>query len=144
MSDFVTKDSGQRREFPSGSVRDRAKGKGRFDLIPPEPMFRLAGLYERGAEKYDARNWEKGQPLSSYLDSCERHLYMLKAGHADEDHAAAAVWNLFGYVTTLDRIERGLLPASLDDRPDWAKENRSASSNRVVPDAPLCPQTDCL
>lgn len=117
-SEFETLDSGQRREFPSGSVRDRAVGKGRFDLIPPEPVFALACLYERGAVKYGDRNWEKGQPLSSYTDSAGRHMEKMKAGWHDEDHVTAAIWNLFGYYTTLDRIYRGVLPIELDDRPD--------------------------
>lgn len=36
MKNFVTKDSGQRTEFPGGSVRDLGTGKGRYDLIPWE------------------------------------------------------------------------------------------------------------
>jgi hypothetical protein len=32
-----------------------------------------------------------------------------------EDHAAAVAWNAFGYITTMERIRAGLLPASLDD-----------------------------
>jgi len=43
--EFVTKDSGQRQEWSTGSVRDVSVGKGRFDLIPTEPLRRLAKLY---------------------------------------------------------------------------------------------------
>ncbi len=67
------KDSGERREFSTGSVRDVRKGKGRFDLIPPCALLLLAQHYENGAVKYGDRNWEKGQPLSSYVDSMLRH-----------------------------------------------------------------------
>jgi hypothetical protein len=116
MDDFDSvKDSGDRTEFDTGSVRDRRTGKGRFDLIPTHPMRRLARHYENGAVKYGDRNWEKGQPLSSYLDSAERHLLAVKDGDADEDHAAAVVWNLFGYMFTKKRIEECELPVELDN-----------------------------
>ena len=49
---FETKDSGHRRTFETGAVRDRAKGKGRYDLLPPVAIKRLADLYERGGIKY--------------------------------------------------------------------------------------------
>lgn len=87
-------DSGNRTEFSTGAVRDMHEGKGRFDLIPPEMMFRLAKLYEAGSKKYGDRNWEKGIPVSSCLDSAERHLYCYKAGMTDEDHLAAVIFNV--------------------------------------------------
>ena len=61
---YVTKDSGKRQEFATGSRRDTDEGKPRYSLIPPEPLKRLAMLYVRGAEKYDDHNWVKGQPTS--------------------------------------------------------------------------------
>lgn len=134
MSDekkFVTKDSGDRRDFGTGSVRDRAVGKGRFDLIPTMPMRRLADLYERGAVKYGPSNWKLGQPLmASYIDSASRHLNQLIAGEPTEDHAASVVWNIVSYMWTLDAIERGALPKSLDDRP--APEPQYAKKRKRV------------
>lgn len=127
MKNFVTKDSGKRQEFATGSVRDLAAGKGRFDLIPTMPLRRLAGLYERGAVKYGDRNWEKGQPLMRYVDSLLRHANCLVAGEPEEDHAAAIAWNAFGYMFTLGEIESGRLPKDLDNRPvkesQYDKEN---------------------
>lgn len=113
----ITKDSGSRREFDTGSVRDAAAGKGRYDLISPLAMLRLAQLYERGADKYKARNWEKGQPQSVYIDCAMRHLQKHLAGHRDEDHLAAAAWNVFAMMHQEHQFERGLLPKSLDDLP---------------------------
>lgn len=115
---FITKDSGHRQSFETGAVRDIQEGKGRFDLIPSLPLRRLAGLYERGAAKYGPNNWQKGIPLMRYIDSAMRHLNQLVAGESTEDHAIAVVWNLFGYIWTLNEITHGRLPTSLDDRPE--------------------------
>lgn len=109
------KDSGEREEFLTGSVRDTRIGKGRFDLIPPIPLKKLAVHYENGARKYGDRNWEKGQPLSRYLDSAERHINELKQLKFDEDHSSAIAWNSFAFTYTLDKILSGELPDSLDD-----------------------------
>lgn len=88
-------DSGKREQFESGAVRDVREGKGRYDLITPHGLRRLAVHYQDGAEKYDDRNWEKGMPISRCFDSAVRHLYEWLAGDDDEDKLAAAVWNVF-------------------------------------------------
>lgn len=115
-------DSGARQEFATGSVRDLADGKGRFDLIPPYPLQRLAEHYENGAKKYGDRNWEKGQPVMRYLDSALRHMIKgLLAGDQSEDHASAVEWNIMSYVHTLNEVAAGRLPAELDNRPPHMK-----------------------
>lgn len=114
---WETKDSGKREEFDTGSRRDTREGKGRYDLLPPIAEDRLAGIYERGAEKYGDRNWEKGQPLSRYIDSARRHLNRLMRGWYDEDHAGQAAWNLLAFIETQERIRLGLLPNELNDLP---------------------------
>jgi dATP/dGTP diphosphohydrolase, N-terminal len=111
------KDSGERQNFPTGSVRDTRRGKGRFDLLPVDALFELARVYEGGAEKYDARNWEKGQPLSRYLDSALRHTFEALRGDHDENHAAQAAWNILAFIQTRAWIESGRLPIELDDLP---------------------------
>ena len=109
------KDSGKRQEFETGSKRDTRDGKGRFDLIPPYALTRLARHYENGAVKYGDRNWEKGQPLARYLDSMIRHAYKFLGGSREEDHLAAVAWNALAYIETEDRINKGILPKELDD-----------------------------
>ncbi len=94
MGEYVTKDSGARESFETGMVRDIRTGKGRFDLITPIGLRRLAQVYERGAAKYADRNWESGSPFGRFLDSAERHINDYKAGLRDEDHLAQAAWNL--------------------------------------------------
>lgn len=93
---FQMQDSGTRREFQTGAVRDMADGKGRCDLLPACAILRLSKLYEAGARKYDDRNWEKGIPLSVMVDSGMRHLLKYLDGQMDEDHLGAAAWNLLG------------------------------------------------
>jgi len=116
---YITKDSGERQAFETGSVRDTREGKGRFDLVTPFALDRLAGVYERGAAKYGDRNWEKGQPLSRYLDSALRHINRHLMGWRDEDHIAQAAWNLFGFIHTEMMIEKGVLGEELNDLPTY-------------------------
>jgi hypothetical protein len=87
----MLKDSGNRREFSSGAVRDMPNGKGRCDLLPACALLRLSKHYEEGAKKYADRNWEKGIPLSGM-----RHLLKYLDGQTDEDHLTAAAWNILG------------------------------------------------
>ena len=112
----VLKDSGERRQFHTGAVRDRAVGKGRYDLLSTQMMFRLARHYEAGAIKYTDRNWEKGMSFSIYVDAAMRHLLKYIAGWNDEDHLAAAIWNLAALMFQEERNP------DLDDLPERQRE----------------------
>jgi hypothetical protein len=93
--DLKYDDSGNRTKYETGGLRDRPKGKGRFDLISPEGLTRWAKRCEIGAEKYgDGRNWEKGMPISQFIDSALRHIAQYEMGDDSEDHMGAAIWNL--------------------------------------------------
>lgn len=118
------KDSGERTEFETGAARDLQEGKGRYDLISPIALSRLAQHYENGAKKYEDRNWEKGIPLSRFMDSMIRHAFQFLAGDRSEDHMAAVAWNAFGLIHTETRIASGHLPMSLGDLPHgkWIKD----------------------
>ena len=89
-------DSGERTEFPTGSVRDMHEGKGDMASIPWESILRLSKHYENGAKKYQRWNFRKGIPVSSFIDSACRHLAKYQCGMDDEDHLAAAAFNVFG------------------------------------------------
>ena len=121
MDDFITKDSGKRRQFDSGAQRDVVTDKGRYDLISPIMIERLAKLLQRGAEKYNDRNWEKGMPLSVYMDSGMRHLFKFLEGHRDEDHLTAAIWNLQALLHIEEMVKRGILSKDILDLPDYTK-----------------------
>jgi hypothetical protein len=138
------KDSGIRRNFRTGAVRDMGKNKGRCDLMPLEQigeclgdvvltkvgsyvyngqteslekaisyfiekilqrdvyevLLELSLHYEKGTNKYGERNWEKGIPLSSFIDSGTRHYLKYQAGIEDERHDLAFIWNILGAIWT--------------------------------------------
>ncbi len=102
---YNIKDSGNRHEFKTGAVRDMQEGKGRCDLLPPLAILRLAKHFEAGARKYGDRNWEKGIPINSFIDSAIRHLLKYMAGQKDEDHLLAASWNLMCAMETEERFD---------------------------------------
>jgi len=113
--DYKIKDSGKRREFGTGAVRDITPNKGRFDLIPWATIRALAIHYQKGCEKYGDRNWEKGIVLSSFLDSGIRHLSQVLDGQNDENHFIAGIWNAVCGYQTLLWMQEGRLPVKLYD-----------------------------
>lgn len=116
------KDSGQRQQFETGAVRDADTGKPRPELISPVAEERLAAWLGRGAEKYQARNWEQGIPLTRIIASLKRHLMAFQLGRDDEDHLAAVLTNAMFLLHTHEMVQRGILPDELDDRPDYRRK----------------------
>lgn len=102
------------------AVREPSEGKGRFDLISPFALARLARWYELGAKKYSDRNWERGIPFSRYLDSAMRHLNKFLMGATDEDHLAAAAWNVMAIMHHQERGED--ISLGLNDLPEYINE----------------------
>ena len=148
----MIKDSGDRREYATGAVRDMAEGKGRCDLLPldvaamilqngrvlrliaefqrsedtrflyealdifcqnrewdvPTMLLEVAKHMEEGAKKYGERNWEKGLPVSCFIDSAVRHYLKLLRGDDDEPHDRAFCWNMLCCLwTILHKSEKG-------------------------------------
>ena len=88
------KDSGERRAFETGAVRDMSEGKGRMDLLPWAAVMEVAKHCENGAKKYGEHNVDKGIPTHSLCDSAARHLAKYLDGWDDEPHLVSAAWNL--------------------------------------------------
>lgn len=109
--------------YESGANRSDRTGKGRFDLIPPTALLRLAQHYENGARVHGEHNWTRGFPISRCLDSAERHLCQYKDGDRSEDHLAAIAWQAFAAMHFEEMIRRGVLPAALDDVPRYQPED---------------------
>ena len=108
-------DSGERSEFETGSVRDACEGKGIPSLIPVSALRSVAKRFEDGAYKYGRDNWKKGQPLSRYVDSINRHLWDWMEGCDEEDHLAAVIRNAMCLQQTDEWIKEGKLPRILKD-----------------------------
>lgn len=117
-------DSGKRQEFTTGAVRDTAEGKSRPDLISPYAQMRKGEWLRLGAEKYAERNWEKGIPIARCIASIERHIQEYKMGLLNEDHLAAIAVNAEFIMHFEAMIERGLLPAELDDMPKYEQRKK--------------------
>lgn len=59
---------------------------GRFDLLPPKVMTRLAEHFGKGDTKYPDRNWEKGYAWSKAYAAMQRHAHDFWGGKDfDED-----------------------------------------------------------
>lgn len=102
LHDVIMKinDSGNRREFDTGAVRDIEEGKGRMDLLPWTAIMEVSKHCENGAKKYGEHNVDKGIPLHSFVDSAFRHLAKYNEGWEDEPHLIAAAWNCLWAIQT--------------------------------------------
>lgn len=112
----MIKDSGNRREFDTGAVRDIQEGKGRMDLLPWSAIMEVSKHCENGARKYGEHNVDKGIPTHSLCDSAARHLAKYLDGWDDEPHLLASAWNL------LWAIQMELKHPELCDVP-WRDDN---------------------
>lgn len=76
-----------------------------FLATTPEQIIpALAKLYEAGANKYAARDWEKGRPQEVFIDSALRHFFQFLNDETDEAHDIAVIWNLISCADTLSRM----------------------------------------
>lgn len=84
---YTIKDSGLREDYPTG--------RGRFDLITPEPQLRLAKVFQLGRIKYPETvpSW-KIKPWSTHLDCLKSHINEFELGLMDEDKLAHAYCRL--------------------------------------------------
>lgn len=99
----IIRDSGERRVFQTGAHRDMAAGKGDMFSLPSAAILRLSRHYEAGAKKYARLNYQKGIPVSSFMDSALRHIFKYLDGWDDEDHLSAAAFNILGAIQMEER-----------------------------------------
>lgn len=129
------KPSEKNQDFATGAVRGDNTDRGKPSLFPFDVFrcvaaafggaayFPYAGLdevckvFEAGARKYAARNWEKGIPLENYVDSATRHLGKFVRGFTDEPHAGQFAWNAVCLMQTHLWIVEGRIPQSLNTLP---------------------------
>lgn len=85
-------------------------------------MLDVAKHFENGALKYGEHNWQKGIPISRYIDSALRHLMKDLAGETDEDHAAAFVWNCMCAAWTM---------AHLPEMDDYTLARKTCATSKI-------------
>lgn len=88
----------------------------RFDLLPPDALRKVAELYGRGAEKYEAHNWRKGYDWSLSFAAMQRHAWQFWNGEDfDEEtlapHLASVAFHALALLTFMDEQRE------YDDRP---------------------------
>lgn len=102
----------QAQKFDSGKVR--------FSLLPWDAVTEVARVFTFGAEKYDARNWEKGLTYSRIYDATQRHLTSWFQQRQTLDPDGTGLRQLgqaaFGCLALLAFELRGR--TDLDDRPE--------------------------
>ena len=80
-----------------------AQGKGDMFSLPPAAIIRVSKHYEQGAKKYGRNNYQKGIPISAFMDSALRHIFKYLDGQNDEDHLSAAAFNILGAIQMEER-----------------------------------------
>lgn len=108
-------------EIEASPVAVRAdSGKDPWNLFMWDAAREVVRVLKMGAEKYTARNWEKGMKYSRCYDSAQRHLYAWFQEGEDHDkesgllHLAHAAWNI---LVLLSYQLRGGKHLKNDDRP---------------------------
>ena len=78
------------------------------DTVSPDP--------ETGIPHYPERNWERGLPMHTMIDSAARHLAKYQMGLTDEDHLCAAATNLLMAMWTEENMpEMQDIPARMSN-----------------------------
>lgn len=112
------KDSGNRETYESGMLREGEEGKPMFSLlfpkgVPYEETFLTvcAKHMANGAKKYATRNWESAnteEEEERFCSSLLRHTIQAVLGEEDEEHLAAAFFNLLALHTVRYRRKKDM------------------------------------
>lgn len=104
----------KRVKLPSGATRSDIGDAG-FSLLQPAALLADARRMGLGAKNHGPNNYRLGQPYSVVVDHMMKHLVEWLGGDRGDDHLAALRWGAGTLIEQEQRIERGELPASLDD-----------------------------
>ncbi len=103
---FIVKDSGKRKEFNSGMVRDTEDNKTDYTALLDGPMLdRWAEHLTKAKVKYPdvapgVANWTLAageEEMVRFRKSAFRHFRQWLRGDQDEDHASGLFFNVNGY-----------------------------------------------
>lgn len=85
-------------------------------------VLEVAKHFEDGAKKYGDNNWQKGIPVSRYIDSAVRHYLKYLRGDTDEPHDRSFVWNIMCAAWTCEHLP------DLNEYAKAAKEREGAGN----------------
>ncbi|MBQ2469084.1 MAG: hypothetical protein II503_05300, partial [Clostridia bacterium] len=88
-------------------------------------LLEVAIHFEEGCKKYGERNWQKGIPLHSFIDSAIRHYLKFQRGDDDERHDRAFLWNILCAMWTVQN------KPELDDIPHQTEDATQESEEQV-------------
>ena len=113
--------TGDKEQFATGAMRDKADEKPRPELVSPFAIERLAYWLRDGAHKYGDRNWEAGMPTERTMASLLRHIMKYMQGDRAEDNLAAIMCNAMFLLDVDEKVKRGILPESLMTLPTYSE-----------------------
>jgi len=137
-------EGGERIVHREGAGKKEADaGRGHYELVSPLFMRRLAIWLEKGAGKYEPRNWEKGIPKGRIMRALLRHSYEYLEGMKNEDHLAAIACNVMFLIHFDVGIERGLYSPSdveaMQNLPDYTEKLKT----QIKAIIDMCHANDC-
>lgn len=114
--DPIRTDPGERRVVDPKTGGEKGTKLARFELLPPEALWRIAERFGRGAAKYEDRNWERGYAWSLSYGALLRHLFAWWGGEDDDpefgdSHLAAVGFHALALLHFVEHYPDG------DDRP---------------------------
>lgn len=125
----------------------KGRGRAQMSLIPHRQLMRVAERYGKGAEQYEARNWEKGYNWSWSYDALQRHLAAFwgyqqndtSDAETEHDHLAAAAFHVLALMEFLDAHQE------FDDRPSRYRHPDPPRPTREprIPQDPSQPPATC-
>jgi hypothetical protein len=105
--------------FLSGAVamwNAQGKGIGTNERKICNALLEVSIHFEEGCKKYGERNWQKGIPLHSFVDSAIRHYLKFLRGDDDERHDRAFLWNILCAMWTVrNKPELDDIPHQTED-----------------------------
>jgi hypothetical protein len=112
---FTVKDSGKRRAYKSGMVRDVSEGKVQYHrLFHGILVERICAHLTKGAVKYPDNengtpNWMNANSqaeLNRFRESAARHFAQWMRGDVDEDHFSACLFNMNAFEWLRGKLEK--------------------------------------
>jgi len=82
LKNMVAGTTSEKKKLTEGAKFDQ--GKPAFGLLAPELLFGVSEILEYGANKYAARNWEKGISYTRVFGGLMRHLWAWWGGEIND------------------------------------------------------------